>query len=247
MLQDHGNHLLGHVLDAGDEVGAQVGGDGPTILLDEVLQQGPAHGLGHRALDLALHLLGVDGLAHVVDAHQAGHTHLARLQVHLYVGHLGAVAVGDVGIAGAGLAIVGSGPPGMEDVLGPGRALLVLPAGQRELRRSLDRAAGHEGHAAGRTAAAGAGDVRIFRQQFDLLRSQSQHLRRDLDHGRVRALAHVRADAADARPFDLCAAFQLHPGVAVFWEAQTEAHVLVAERDASAPGERRGLGDWGIG
>ena len=93
-------------------------------------------------------------------ADQPQHRDVPRLQVYCHFGNLSTVTIGDVGVRLTGLAIVGSGGTRVEDEVGTGRTLFVLPFLERARGCALDGAAGHETHTAGRRAAAGAGHVR---------------------------------------------------------------------------------------
>ena len=61
-----------------------------------ILHEGHADALGDAAMDLALHLGRIDGLAHVVRRGDAQGPDPSQLQVHLDLGDLGGEAVGGV-------------------------------------------------------------------------------------------------------------------------------------------------------
>ena len=63
-----GHDLVRHIERGRQQVGAEVRRQDTPVARLEVLQQGVADRLGQAALDLALHLLPVDGRADVVDA-----------------------------------------------------------------------------------------------------------------------------------------------------------------------------------
>ena len=82
-------------------------GQHPAFLLFEILLQRPAHALGDSALNLPLHHLGIDGVAHVVGRPEPQHGDVARIQIDFDFGDLRAIPIGDIRVRGAGFRIIG--------------------------------------------------------------------------------------------------------------------------------------------
>ncbi len=96
---DQDGHDFRHVIDPGDFVAGQGIGADDALLDLEFLQQGVADAHHHSALDLAFQGQGIDGPAHVVGGDDLQHTYFASFGVHLYLGSLGGISVGEVHIA----------------------------------------------------------------------------------------------------------------------------------------------------
>ena len=216
----------------------------------------PADRLSNGSLDLALDLLRIDGAPDVVDRDDLQHVNVAGVRVNLDLHRLRTVAMGDIGIALAGELVVRRGRPRHILEVCNRRPFLVLPARQRLLSRAFDGVAGHEGHAAGRHAAAVLGLRGILHDQLDLLRRHANDLSRDLRHDGVCPLADFSGGVAYDNPLDLARAVKFHRRVADIAVAEAEADVLETAGDAGAAqppaggrvegGEEGGVwaGDW---
>jgi len=101
------------------------------------------------------------------------------------------------------------GGRGQIGVFGGGRALFVLPEGQRALGGALDRVAAQHGQARRRRAARALRHGGIADYQLDFAGGQVQRFGGDLHHDGVVALPHVGAGDGQRGLLNLDVAFQV--------------------------------------
>ncbi len=244
MLNDDRLDPVRYVGDRWNEVGAQMWGQHLPIPGDQVLAGSPAQRLHDCPLDLSLHLLGIDRLAHVVGAENTQDPHLPCLCVHLHLHGLGDVAVGKVGQTVAGLGVEGGGLGSEVGVFSDGRPLFPPPAFEGLLRCTADRVADHKSHPRGgdRASTAGAGAC-VRSDDAHRFQWQRERLGRHLAADGVSTLPHFGVPYVDHGLLDLCFPPQLDFGPAVLLIAEGETDVLEGDSEADAGRPVLGAGD----
>ena len=233
LFQDERGRLIRYIQDGRNQICREVGCQNLPILHDEILNRRIPLPLYHATLDLALHLLWVDGPPNIVGRDHPHHVQLASLDIHLDLDGLGRIAEGNARIAFPRLLVERCCFPGVVFVRDDDRVVIGFEPALLGPSGSLDSSiAQHKRQARGGATAGLWRHGRIVCDQTEPVQRHFELVGHELGKYRVHTLPHVGRAGPHHNLLHVRPAVQLQGDGGFLVETETIADVFVATGDS---------------